>query len=337
MGQRASLAVITEHGTELYYSHWRASTLDRDLFWGPAHAAAFMRRQRSEEEGAEILDEVWAEGGAVLDETRRTLLWFGGEDVGFEIPRRRLHLALMRRLWRDWTVEWACEGIADIADALGISRDAVLTREAGRDPGDPRQIFEPPEDPSWMSTVLSWERNGELQLVAAPQSLRDILSFGLQLPGSLADARGAAALDWRETTADFPTGGVHVSWDRRELSWWQADPAPAIESRVRAWFPGWRVTWWRDRHEAHAEAARGRLVFPVPETESLLAALRVTLLAEDRDRSGTIPLLLTELGEKVEGINPFALRDDPLMISMDERRRLLDAAIAEVGGGGERR
>ena len=54
----------------------------------------------------------------------------------------------------------------------------------------------------------------------------------------------------------------------------------------------------------HAEEARGRLVFPVPETGSLLAALRVALLAEDHS---------------------------------DERRRLLDAAVAEVLGPPERR
>lgn len=145
MGQRASLAVITDRGTELYYSHWRANTLDRDLFWGPAHATAFIRRQRSEAEGAEILDEVWAEGGAVVDQTRRTLLWYGGQDICFDIPRRRLHLALMRRLWRDWTIEWACEGIADIADALGISRDVVLTREAGRSRSIRSSFSRPPK------------------------------------------------------------------------------------------------------------------------------------------------------------------------------------------------
>lgn len=336
MGQRASLAIVTEHETELYYSHWRANTLDRDLFWGPEHAAAFIRQQRSEDEGAEILDEVWAEGGAVVDETRRTLLWYGGEDILRDVPRRRVHLALMGRLWQGWTIEWAHEGIADIADALGISREVVLTREAGDEPLDPRWVFEPPDDPTWRNTVLSSERNGALQFWTTQHDLREVLSTGPPLLSSLADVRGAASLDWAEITEDFPTGGLHVDWDRRELSCWHANYQPAIESRTRARFPGWRVTWWHDRYDAHAEAARDRLALPVPDIDSLLADIRLTLLAEDRDHSDLIPSLLERLGESPEGVNPFALRDDPLTLGTEERRRLLDEAVAEVFGAGER-
>lgn len=332
MGQRANLAIITEQGTELYYTHWRANTLDRDLFWGPAHAIDFIRQQRSEEEGAEILDEVWAEGGAVVDETRQTLLWFGGQDISYDVLRRRVHLALMGRLWQGWTIEWAHEGIADIADALGISREVVLARDFKDDPLDPRWIFEEPEDPSWRRTVLSSERNGEMQLWATHHDLDEVLSAGLPLLSALAEVRGATALDWAETPEDLPTGGLHVDWDRRELSCWSAESLAAIESRTRARFPGWRVTWWRDRYDAHVEAARGRLVFPVPDLDAILADIRQTLLAEDRDHSDVIPSLLERLGESQEGVNPFALRDDPLPLAAEERRRLLDAAVAEVFG-----
>lgn len=305
MGQRASLAVITKHGAELYYSHWTAGSLDRTLFWGPAYATGFIRQHESEAEGAKILDDAWAEGGAVVDHTRRRLLWFGGDDVLWNVALRRVHLALMGRLWQDWTIEWAHEGIADIADALGISRDVVLTFK-GRKPPDPRSVFERrPDDRSWKRTILSSERNGELQLWVTHPDIKEVLSAGLPLLGSLADARGVAALDYAEISEDpeeVPTGGLHVDWDRQELSFWHAHDRPGLESRVRAWFPGWHVVWWRDRFEAQAEAAGGLLLFPAPETDMLLARVRQILL------------------------------DDPRTRSKERRRMLLDRAIADVFG-----
>lgn len=333
MGQRASLAVLTERGTELYYTHWRANTLERDLFWGPAHATAFIRRQRSEADGAEILDDVWAEGGAVVDHTRQVLLWYGGEDTRWNVLLRRVHQALMSRLWPGWAIEWAPEGIADIADALGISRDAVLTRE--RNPAhDPQVGFESSGNPDWSRTVLSSLRNGELQLWTTCQDVDEVLSIGLPLLGSLAEVRGSATLDWTKISEDTPTGGLHVDWDRRELSFWHAADLAGIRPHVHAWFPGWRVVWWRDRFEAQTAAAQGRLVLPTPESEidSLLASLREILLAEDRDYSGLIPSVLVKIGQPPQKINAFALRDDPLPLSPEERRRLLDEAMAGVRG-----
>jgi hypothetical protein len=59
---------------QLFYSHWCANTLPRDLFWGPNHAAAFIRIQRAVDEDTGWLDEVWAEGGALLDFDRKWAL-----------------------------------------------------------------------------------------------------------------------------------------------------------------------------------------------------------------------------------------------------------------------
>jgi hypothetical protein len=47
MGQRANYVLVEESGRwSLFYSHWAANTIDRDLFWGPDHAIAFVRAQR---------------------------------------------------------------------------------------------------------------------------------------------------------------------------------------------------------------------------------------------------------------------------------------------------
>ncbi len=127
MGQRANLIVVGEADYELYYSHWRANMLNRDLFWGPKHALAFIRPQRSRADGADWLDDVWAEGGALMDPGRCLLLWWGGEDVLHEVPLRRLQLELMANPWQGWDVRWAHEGIADLADHVGVPRAQVLS------------------------------------------------------------------------------------------------------------------------------------------------------------------------------------------------------------------
>ena len=81
MGQRANLAIGNANNYELFYSHWCANTLPRDLFWGADHALEFISRQRAVSRDDGWLDTVWAEGGAVIDPNDRVLLLFGGEDV----------------------------------------------------------------------------------------------------------------------------------------------------------------------------------------------------------------------------------------------------------------
>ena len=50
MGHRANYVVVAGGKRELWYSHWTANSLTRDLFWGPQHALPFIRRQQPTEE-----------------------------------------------------------------------------------------------------------------------------------------------------------------------------------------------------------------------------------------------------------------------------------------------
>jgi hypothetical protein len=133
MGQRANYVVFENGKYRLFYSHWAANTIDRDLFWGPRAALTFIRQQR-EMSPDDWLDDVWCEGGAVVDLDGRILTFFGGEDVIYEIPLRRLYLRFLSKSWEDWQIRWAHEGIADLADAAGYPRAKVLSKKslAGR-------------------------------------------------------------------------------------------------------------------------------------------------------------------------------------------------------------
>ncbi len=104
MGQRANLIIVREGGYDLYYSHWAANRLDKDLFWGPAHALAFARASAKHGRRCGMAREKWAEGGAVLHTVRSRLVWSGGEDALYDVGRRRILLRLMGRVWRGWSV-----------------------------------------------------------------------------------------------------------------------------------------------------------------------------------------------------------------------------------------
>ncbi len=140
MGHRANLLLVREGQYDLRYSHWAANTLPRDLFWGPQHAIAFVEAQPAA--GTDWLDDVWAEGGSVIDPGRRIFRLFGGEDLQYDVPLRRLYVALLGAVWQGWSVGWADEGIADLADYVGYPRERVLAREHD---GIPAPIFGHPK------------------------------------------------------------------------------------------------------------------------------------------------------------------------------------------------
>jgi hypothetical protein len=124
MGQRANRLLVSNSTYRLFYCHWCANTLDRDLFWGPEHAVAFTLQQQAVGEGG-WLDDKWAEGGAVIDTDRRFPLFYGGEDILYHLPLRWVYLDLLRRVWKGWEIRWAHNGIFDIAAYVCVPLEKV--------------------------------------------------------------------------------------------------------------------------------------------------------------------------------------------------------------------
>lgn len=153
MGQRANLIVIEHAERMLYYDHWCANRLDDELFWGPRFALDFVR-QLDPVDDSMWLDDVWCEGAAVIDVDAKSLLWFGGEDTLYEIPRRRLFLELMERNWPGWVIRWADEGIMSVADCLGLPRDRFIGAPAV-DPGPPELEYRD-DSPDANNLLFTW-------------------------------------------------------------------------------------------------------------------------------------------------------------------------------------
>jgi hypothetical protein len=265
MGQRANLIVI-EHGQRLvYYDHWCANRLDDELFWGPEEALHFIRqREPLGEEG--WLDEVWCEGAAVLDLDRRDLLFFGGQDVLFDVRLRRVHLDLLRHQWNGWTVRWAPEGLMTILDELGMPREPFVHQREDDDLSGFRFHRAHPED----SDVLLTEQplDGPLRLggvfgtvedlVTGPEAL-DVLLNG-RFFGLIGGVPMRRTLRWHDN--EFPVGGVHIDRRNKRLAtWWASDTGSRRGDVERAW-RGWSVDWMFDDFERHVALCGDALILP---------------------------------------------------------------------------
>lgn len=248
MGQRANIVIIQGGNWSLYYDHWCANLLDVELFWGPEAATAFAMNRAPLDDRNDWLDECWGEGGAIIDHDKRTLLWFGGGDILYDVALRRAHIALMQRQWSDWRIEWALGDIAELGAYVGVPMETFLvTREP-----DARDRFrlstEYPEDTNALVTVRKSGKTTATQLYGDPEAIE----FGIaQLP-SLLDFPRSSSLDWQ---GEMPQNGLHLDLDERRLFYWSATPVVAFEQRVRQGWPGWRCEWLRDRYEEHLRLA----------------------------------------------------------------------------------
>lgn len=329
MGQRANLLLVEGDSYELYYCHWCAINLTTDLFWGPEHAIAFIRRQKKMGEES-WLDDTWAEGGAVIDLSKRVLLLFGGEDLLFDVPLRRVYLDLLRAVWNGWEVRWAHEGIADLADYVGYPRERVLSTEVE----EPFTDLKPPEERGWTDTIgsVSFE-GGVLRFFPLQAEAPKYLFAGTSLIDAVRKEKGLDHFNLNEWTSTFPSSGFNIDLLRKSVEFWTASDQPGIESRMERCWPGWAVHWHRDRFEFQIERMGGLLRLPVEPRRQLEEKVRTILLVEEQGNPAERLIDFMEQqvtpGEEVE-LNPLLFQYDPLTLPLAERERIIREAIATL-------
>jgi hypothetical protein len=260
MGQRANLVIVRRHTWSLYYDHWCANRLDIELFWGPRLAADFIEQREPRSDRNDWLDEVWCEGAVVLDEDRKALVWYGGEDIGYDIPRRRAFLDLMKCQWQGWEIRWATGSIVEIGCYLGLPADKFLVDT------DLKEGFTVlTEDPEANDTLLTVRRQGQ-RLAARIYGDEEALELGSSQFTTLLQAAREPSLVW---TGNMPTGGLHIDVDARSLRYWRAKPVAGIEDRVRRGWSGWQTEWLEDYFEEHLRIASMDIQLPHQDISDL--------------------------------------------------------------------
>ena len=261
MGQRANFVVVDDQGWRLHYSHWAANQVCQILIAGPAAATRFIEAQRPcPDRENDWLDDVWAEGGAVVDHTVRRLVFYG-DDLMLDIAPKRMFLRLLELTWPGWEIRWAYDGIGDLAAAVGVDRSVV--RQANED--ERRMPQELETGPDWDTHLLT-VRDADGELTVYP--LMGDCHTGWQGPALLErlPEQGLRTLELTEP----PQSGLHVDVRERTVEAWLGYTSTGLVPELPGLWPGWRVRFCEDRFEEQEARCGGAVTFPALDLRGAL-------------------------------------------------------------------
>lgn len=332
MGQRANLAIGNAKDYQLFYNHWCANTLPQELFWGPSHALKFISQQQMVDRNEGWLDMTWAEGGAVIDTSTKTLLLYGGEDLLFNVPLRRVYLELLKTVWGDWSVRWAFEGIVEIAEYLEVDRKKIIVDSINRT--DHAFALHPPRQPDWLNCVCTVRAKDGVGVYPLDGELTDYLLTGPKIINLSSDIESLPTLNISDWTNEFPQSGFHIDATQKKLFFWTANDAPNLVNEVSDVWLGWSVNWQYDRFESQIKLSGTSLIMDQLPRATLIADA-VNLL--DRD---SVPFDMLGLAKRISEqhngqhvhVNPSAIRDDRLSFNAKRRSEILAECIAKIEG-----
>jgi hypothetical protein len=288
MGVRANFVIVDGQRLELYYDHWGAQGMSRDLVLDGAEATLARVRQmgsRDPSSPGHWLDDIWAEGMLVLDLPQRRLFWFDSDGM---CPR--LAAYLIERTWDGWKAVWSPGGTRGILHVLGIDPGPVLGDGAGapslarhelrkldtRARRGPAALGTPFSDANTRLMILSVRfEDASVWPVTARMWLEDLSGWHWDsVVRQVARARAAGRRGGGKNGAWFIDSdcaqdgwaqyGAHVDVTARRLWWWSAH-RPWTGDRYRSWtgsfhsfarnWPGFEITTLGDHYEWHERAA----------------------------------------------------------------------------------
>lgn len=301
MGHRANFVLVDEAGWRLYYSHWAAVQIRSALAPGPQAATRFIAAQRlCRDRERDWLDDVWAEGGAVVDHLTRRLIFYG-DDLTLDLPAKRVFLRLLELTWPGWSIRWAYDGLGDLAAHVGVDRRVVrsIDEDARR---LPKELHTDPDWPCHLLTVRD-ESGG----VTAYPFLEDCHT-AWQGP-ALLERLTVRGLD-RLELPELPVSGLHLDLADRTAGVWLGGTGTGLVPALRELWPGWRVCFWEDRYEEQRRRCAGAVVFPPPGDDLALLDELMGSLERSLGRD-PVPAMLdavrrhaAEEGKRVE-LNPL--------------------------------
>jgi hypothetical protein len=302
VGARANFVLIDEDGLRLHYSHWAADRVCSALVAGPDAASRFIAAQHLCDPERDWLDDIWGEGGAVVDHTTRRLVFFG-DQLMLELPRKRAFMALLPLTWPGWTTQWAYDGVGDLAVASGVDRSVVRAPDE-----DERALPDAVLPDEWIDRVHLLTVSTGGGITAYP--LCDDVHTAWQGPGLLdrLPTGGTSRLELPE----LPESGLHVDAGARAVGVWLTGSGTGLVPALDALWAGWHVEFWADRYEEQlgrcAEAVT--VTAPVPDPSTVLDEL-TSLLTKRLGRDpvpAMLDLIRDSLGERsadrVE-LNPY--------------------------------
>lgn len=329
MGQRANLVIVHHGQYKLYYNHWCANTMPQHMFWGPVPTQTFIELQEQVTSN-DWLDDVWAEGGVMMDMDRKHVLFYGGEDILYDMQLRNYFIKLMAIPWRGWSIAWAEEGIADLAQYVGVPPEIILSKPSHTMP----KTFAPVTI-TFLTGVATVRLPDQTSLLFLLDS--DLNSYFLQgetLIQNLNPAYSYTSLNWKEIEYNYelPTIGLHIDIAACKLSFWHAEAMPGFLQRVKASWAGWDVSRFTDHYHSQLAVTGEQLQIEERDADEVWNEL-VALLLKDYSNplysfSDAIQYLQQE-GHDLE-INPSAMNHTEHTLPLELKEQIVQQALHAV-------
>jgi hypothetical protein len=124
MGHQASYVLIEDQQTHIFFSRFGAMTIAKTLLTGPAATIAFTKELTPYDV---LLDDVWGEGGVLIDADVHVLLCWTDHKLDGE-RTQHIYLRVLRQVWQGWTVYWAENEMADLDFVVTHGTEAFATK-----------------------------------------------------------------------------------------------------------------------------------------------------------------------------------------------------------------
>ncbi|MDJ0835252.1 MAG: hypothetical protein QNK37_01985 [Acidobacteriota bacterium] len=333
MGHRANLVLIEKKGYRLFYSHWAGTMLPEDIFWGPEQTLEYFRAH-SEVEPDDWQDCVLGEGGVLMDRYKQHLIVYGCSYVATDLPVRRLFLEALKETWPGWTIQYAYNGVLDLAEYVGYEDMEDLYSDHIDIDWNLQEDLSPPEYRESMNLVGSiTDLSGRTQLFPLSGDLDCYLKLGPRLTKYI-DKHGQSTLDTTEWTESFPISGWHVDMPNRTVSFWKSNPETNLHKQLISRWTGWAIHNLNDNYESHVAEVNDCLKLPQRSREKLAELLQWVLLEEKRfDGPNFLLGILARQAKKGDtpNISPSAFSDpaEPWP-SLERRKQIVEKVISKL-------
>jgi hypothetical protein len=326
LGERANYVLVRGGQWRLRYSHWGATEIARDIFWGPERTLSMIEGC---EPASSWLDEVWCEGAVMVDCDHERLLFFGGRALEHNLPLQNIYLRMIAHHWPGWEIRWAHNGILDIARYVGVDPGQIIVRDRDYEKspklgrlGNLRRLG-PSERGVWFTV-----RDASGRLV--DNYFKDVMQHLLLAGPALIDRFPKRLID-PIPPEERVKGGAWIDVAQKELIFWRADSVPDLERRFGASWRGWSVRrqtqGWQTQLELSGRTAPELRTDPA----KLVGDVINILLAESAFHPKNVLQQMMHLHDERALMHPYLLNEHVRVVpSRQEKMRLLGEVVARL-------
>lgn len=121
MGQRGNYIIKSRGKVDIFYTHWRANLIVNDLLLGPSKYIDFVKQFDKTDE---LINEPWIEGCVLVNMESKRLLFWEIEQL-FEFTLREKYLNKLKKIWKEWKIEFLEKEMYDIENILKIDYTSI--------------------------------------------------------------------------------------------------------------------------------------------------------------------------------------------------------------------